>query len=273
MRRLTLLALLALPLWAGGGERPSVASINLCTDQLALRLADPGQILTLSWLAGDAEESMLAGEARAFPLNYGSAEELLGYAPDVVLAGTFTSGFTQRLLAELGLNVVAIEPAASLADVERNLREVGAAIGQSARAERLVAETRAHAARIAAARGAEPVGAVVVRPGGFTVGARTLADEILALAGLTNIPARSGLDRWGSLSIETLLRSRPKLLVFTEYRRSEASLANLFLEHPALVGLGRDTESVTIAAKYWACGLPDSLDSADLLQRALASRR
>ena len=73
---------------------------------------------------------MLAGEARAFPLNYGSAEELLGYAPDVVLAGTFTSGFTQRLLAELGLNVVAIEPAASLADVERNLREVGAAIGE-----------------------------------------------------------------------------------------------------------------------------------------------
>jgi iron complex transport system substrate-binding protein len=272
VRRLTLLASLALPLIAAAGERPSVASINLCTDQLVLELADPAQILTLSWLASDPEESMLASEARRYPRNFGAAEELVGYAPDVVVAGTFTSGFTRRLLGELGFEVVAIEPAGSLDDIERNLRTVGAAIGRSERAETLIAHTRAHAARIAAARAPRVLGAVVVRPGGFTVGKNTLADEILALAGFANLPAQGGLDRWGSLSLETLLRSAPALLVLSDYRRSEASLANVYLEHPAIARLRRETHSVSIAAKYWACGLPDSLDSADLLQRAVAAR-
>ena len=53
----------------GRGRRPSrcrrVASINLCADQLVLTLADPEQILTVSWLAADPEESLLAEAARA----------------------------------------------------------------------------------------------------------------------------------------------------------------------------------------------------------------
>ena len=42
---------------------PTVASINLCADQLVLALADPEQILTVSWLAADPEESLLADQA------------------------------------------------------------------------------------------------------------------------------------------------------------------------------------------------------------------
>src|SRR5690554_2663141 len=80
------------------GARPSVGSINVCADQLVLGLADPEQIVTLSWLASDPEESMLADAASAFPPNYGSAEELLRYDPDVVIAGAYTGTYTRALL-------------------------------------------------------------------------------------------------------------------------------------------------------------------------------
>jgi iron complex transport system substrate-binding protein len=65
---------------------PRVASINVCTDQHLLALADPEQILTVSWLAADPEESLMASEARRYTLNYGTAEELLKFAPDASIA-------------------------------------------------------------------------------------------------------------------------------------------------------------------------------------------
>ena len=70
---------------------PSVASINLCADQLVLTLASPEQILTVSWLAADPEESMLAAQAKRYPLNYGTAEELLRFHPAVVISGAYTN--------------------------------------------------------------------------------------------------------------------------------------------------------------------------------------
>jgi iron complex transport system substrate-binding protein len=90
----------------------------------------------------------------------------------------------------------------------------------------------------------------------------------LKLAGLTNVAAERGLDRWGSLSMEALLRSAPDLVVLTGYRSSQPSLANAVLEHPALESLGSTQRTVTVHTALWACGLPGSIEAAALLQRA-----
>jgi iron complex transport system substrate-binding protein len=247
---------------------PSVASINLCADQLVLMLADPTQIRTVSWLSADPEESLLADEAARYPLNYGSAEELLRFEPDVVIAGSFTNAFTRALLARLGYEIVTLEPETTIAEIEQNVRRVASAIGRAPRGESLVANMRATAERLAASRAPRAPAAVVVRPGGFTVGAQSLADELMKLAGIRNVAAEQGLDRWGSLSMETLLRSSPDLIILTGYRASQPSLANAVLAHPALEHERATRRTVTIRAPYWACGLPQSLDSAAVLQQA-----
>ena len=247
---------------------PKVASINLCADQHVLALADPEQILTVSWLAADPEESLLAAEAQRHTLNYGTAEEILKFAPDVVLAGTYTSPFTRTMLRRLGYRVVELEPEASVADIERNVRLVAEIVAQVERGERLVAALREDVRAIEANRPARKLAAVIVRPGGFTVGADSLANELLTLAGLSNVAAERGLDRWGSLSMEALLRSSPELIVLTGYRSNQPSLANAVLEHPALGRLGAAQRSVTVPTALWACGLPGSVEAAALLQRA-----
>jgi len=252
---------------AAADGAPTVASINLCADQLVLAIADPKQILSVSWLAADPHESLFATEAQRYTLNYGSAEELLALDPDVVIAGTYTSPFSRALLQRLGQRVIALAPEESVADIEHNVRLVAEAIGQAERGEQLVAALRADLDVIAAHRPTHKLATVVVRPGGFTVGAGSLADELIALAGLRNVAAEQGLDRWGSLSMETLLRSAPELIVLTGYRSEQPSLANTVLEHPALKRLGVVRRTVTVPAALWSCGLPRSIESATLLQR------
>ncbi len=268
----TALALLSVVAAAGAraAALPSVASINLCADQLVLSVAAPEQVLTVSWLSADPEESLLAAQAARYPLNYGSAEELLRFHPDVVIAGAYTNAFTRALLARLGYKVIELEPEESVADIARNLHVVAAAIGREQRGDALVAELQARAQQIAAAQPAHAPATVVVRPGGFTVGRNSLADELMKLAGVRNVAAEQGLDRWGSLSMETLLTSRPELIVLTGYRASQPSLANMILEHPALRLVRAAQRTATVPAPYWDCGLLESLDAAALLQRAAA---
>lgn len=253
---------------AGAEPPPRVASINLCADQHVLTLAEPSQILTVSWLAADAEESLLAAEAARYPLNYGTAEELLAFDPDVVIAGTYTSPFARALLRRLDYPVVELEPEATVADIERNIRIVAAAIDQRQRGEAVIAGLAKALARIAANQPTAPPATVVVRPGGFTVGAGSLAHELMRLAGVRNVAAEQGLDRWGSLSMEALVRSTPDLVVLTGYRTHEPSLANSVLAHPALAGLEATRPMAMVPSALWACGLARSLESAEILQRA-----
>src|SRR5690606_16427641 len=99
----------------------------VCADQLVLALADETQILSVSWLAADPEESMMAGAAQRFPLNYGSAEEVLHHDPDVVIAGVYTAAYTTRVLSDVGYTVVSLPPAETIEQIEDNVRRVAAA--------------------------------------------------------------------------------------------------------------------------------------------------
>ena len=214
-----------------------VASINLCADQHVLALADPEQILTVSWLAADPEESLFAAEAARHhaELRHGRG------------AARVRSRRRDRRHVYEPVHARAAA-AARLPRRRARARELpsptssatcGSSRQPSARpsaASELVAALRA---RMRAHRG-EPtrrtaLAAVVVRPGGFTVGA-ALARRRAACSsrGVRNVAAEQGLDRWGSLSMEALLRSAPELIVLTGYRSTQPSLANAVLEHPAL---------------------------------------
>jgi iron complex transport system substrate-binding protein len=238
-----------------------------------LTLADDAQIRTVSWLAADPEESVLAERAKRFPLNHGMAEEVLRFDPDVVLAGTLTSDFTRQLLERLGYRVVEIAPAESVDDILADVERVAGAIGQQRRGAALAETLRRRRGAFERSASAHEIDAVALRPGGFTVGRGTLADELMTLAGLDNIAADRGLDRWGSLSVETLVRSEPELLIVARYRADQPSLANTVFEHPAVEHLAARTASLVVEGAEWGCGLPQSLDSVAAMQQSAAAVR
>jgi iron complex transport system substrate-binding protein len=238
-----------------------VVSINLCADQLLLALAAEEQIQSLSWLASDPHESPVWTTARRFPGNQGSVEELLALDPDLVLAGRFTGGFTKTFLKRLGYSVLEIPPADSIAAIYANIRSVAHALQRSRRGEQLITAMAAAVESFQAGAPALARPALLVQPGGFTVGADSVAHELLLLAGFTNQAAIMGLDRWGSLSLEALLSSGAQRIVVATYRTDAPSLANQFMQHRVFRRLRRELDIVPVAAQLLACGTPASLEA------------
>src|ERR1043166_4018267 len=94
---------------ARAAELPRIASMNVCTDQLLLTLADPEQILGLSRYSRDPLQSWAADDARRYRILSGGAEDILAIRPDVVVASLFDKRATREFLKDKGLRLV--EPA------------------------------------------------------------------------------------------------------------------------------------------------------------------
>lgn len=249
-----------------------VVSLNLCTDQLLMLLADREQIASVSWLAADPEESAYADLADGLHLNHGLAEQVLPLQPDLVLAGTHTAPYTVALLERLGYPVLRVEPATSLEQAGASVRRIAAALGHPDRGAGLEDEMTAGRAALAAAAPDPPVPALMLQTGGFTVG-EGLAHELMTLAGLDNLAVPLGLDRWGSLSVEALLRLDPAVLVMPGYRAGEPSLANAALAHPALAGFVEAREVARPPSAWLGCETPALLQAAARMQAAARAAR
>src|SRR5690606_24862793 len=118
---------------------PRVFSLDQCADQYVLALSPREAIVGLSARADDAD-SRLREQARGLPLRRATLESVLAARPDVVVRHW---GGDEKLLSALrrrGIAVVEAPEATSFDDVRLTLREIGAALGQSARAEVLVRE-------------------------------------------------------------------------------------------------------------------------------------
>ncbi len=189
---------------------PSVASINLCADQLVLTVAAPEQIAHRELALGRSRGVAARGAGRAL-----SAQLRLGRgAPALSSRRRDRRRVHERIHARAARAARLQGGRARARGLHRGHRAQRAARRRRDRSRRArrgssSPSSRARERQIAAARPVHAPATVVVRPGGFTVGEHSLADELMKLAGVRNVAAEQGLDRWGSLSMETLLASAP----------------------------------------------------------------
>ena len=202
------LALAALTLAAGARAaapppRPErIVSLNMCLDELLLRLADPSQIASVSWLSQDPQNANVAELAKRFPANHSLAEEAMFYHPDLVLVGRFTPFETREVLKEIGAPLVEFDVPETLEGVREQIRAVARLIGQPQRGEAMVANMDRELDAISLDPRAPKLKAIILRPNGFTVGPGSLVDELLARAGLENMAARLDIGAYEQISLE-----------------------------------------------------------------------
>ncbi|MCA0869946.1 ABC transporter substrate-binding protein [Seohaeicola saemankumensis] len=259
-RALSTLAALVLTGAAAWGDAPRrVVSVNLCTDQLALALAAPGQLVSVSRLAHDPDSSAMADAARAYPTNGSGAEEVFLLNPDLVLAGTFTADATVQMLRGLGMQVELFAPARSLDDIPDRITRMGALLGREAQAEQMVASFRADLAELSRAPDTRPRAALYY-VNSFTLGDQSLAGAILNAAGFDNIATEVGLDWGGALPLEQLVMLGPDVIVrgrdYPGQSRAEDNLT-----HPALRTLTETRVAGTLTDRDWICGTPQVLNA------------
>ena len=248
----------ALPAWSAPQR---VVSMNLCTDQIAMLLASPGQLVSVSDLAQDPRMSPMAEEAQVYPINYGRAEEIYLMRPDLVIAGQFASAPTVAMLRRLGIRVEVRAPAESIAAIRTEISEVGALLGREEAARDLIADFDS---RLAALRRDPNMGrAALYYANGFTSGRGTLAGEILNAAGYQNIAGDYGIANTAPLPLELLVMSRPDRLI-TGARWPGRSRSEAILDHPALAATTDATAEVT--DRDWVCGTPYILRAIEALE-------
>lgn len=240
-----------------------VVSINLCTDQLAMLLAAPGQLVSVSYLARDVRSSSMAEAARDFPANRARAEEIFLLAPDLVLGGTFSTPGTVAMLRRMGVRVELLPPAEKLADIAGHIRAVGRLLGQEAKAEALAQDVEARLAALPAMPGNRPRLALY-GANGATSGQGGLSAEIIDRAGFLNITSGLDLPPTGRLALERLVLADPDL-VLTAERFPGASEAEAILDHPALAALSGARDGEALRDADWTCGLPQTLDAVERL--------
>lgn len=261
IKQLAAAACLAVAAWAPAfADAPvRVVSMNLCTDQLAMLLAAPEQLVSVSRIALDPRVSAMAEEAAQYPVNAGRAEEVHVLRPDLVVAGVYSNRETIALLRRLGIKVVQFDIANSLEDVRARMRQMGDALGREAQAEALIARFDAD---LAALRGdparALPKGgmprAALYYANGYTSGNGSLAGEILAAAGLRNAPAEEGYV-WGKLPLEMLAMIAPDLMI-TARRYPGGSRAEEIMDHPVIGDLRGEGGTAALTDHDWVCGTP-----------------
>lgn len=252
-----------------------VVSLNLCTDILALSLAGPKQLASVSHIAADPVSSPVAQIAQNYHLNRSRLEEILALRPDLVLASVYTAPDKLTMLENAGIRVERFGYAQSFADIRQQIAQMGVVLGRPQQAQTQIAEI--DAALNNAHKSSKQHTALLYEPNGYTSGTGTLADETMRLLGITNLAAQDKRLVSGRVTLEDLVRLHPDFIIEPEFYEKPA-LAYQNYRHPVMQALARPqaeqhaaAHRISIPGRYWSCGSIYTLQALRLLEQAVAA--
>jgi iron complex transport system substrate-binding protein len=248
---------------AATAELPRIASMNVCTDQLLLTLADPEQVLGLSRYARDRFQSWAAQDARRYRILSGGAEDMLVLRPDVVVASLFDKRSTRELLKEKGLHLAEFGVPRSLDEVKDQIREMGAIVQHSDRAAAEIARLDAAIARARQAVAHRRYRVLPLSRRGWVSGSESLLSSLLTETGLFNAAGELGVAFGGFASLEAIVNLKPDFIVVSDAGDTAEDDGRAFLLHPALERFYPPSKRIVVPDRLTVCGgvmLADALD-------------
>src|SRR4051812_24146357 len=246
-----------------------IVSFNLCADQLVVALADSDQIAALSPYAHDRHLSVVAEQARKFPTLDWSAESTVALGPDLVLVGPNDRRETRVMLNSLHIPVADVALVTDIAAARAQILSVAAQLGHPDRGAAMVRALDAARVRLAAVARPLAKTALVVERGGYVEGPQSLVATLLAEAGL-RLPAGAPSGYGGYMSLETLLVTRPDVLVLKDPPLQAEDQGALFFTHPAVTALYPAERRIALPTRYTLCGGPALIEALDYLADVLA---
>jgi len=264
--RLAFLLVLALALphhaaWAA--NLPRLVSMNVCTDQLLLTLADPEQILGLSRFARDGWQSRTPDDIARYPVLSGGAEDVLLIKPDIVVASAFDKRATRELLKSKGLRLAELAVPRTLEEARQQIRETGDFTGHPDRATAEIARLDAALVRARRAVSERHYRVLPLSRRGWVAGSGSFVGSLLAEAGLRSAAGDLGFDFGGFASLEAIVNLRPDFLVVSQAGDHASDDGQAFLLHPALERFYPPAKRIVIPERLTECGgvmLAEALD-------------
>lgn len=247
---------------ADSNNKPQrIASLGLCTDQIVLMLVDASRIATVNYQAANPTASYMAKAVGNIPLNHGSAEEIMLFKPDLVISTNFASPDTVRALKTLGYRVELMPLPTTVDGIYTMLLQAGQWLGEIDKAQALIAQmkTRIHAAQVRNRDKPSPR-TIIYSPNGFTIGADTLENDALQLAGYRNIAADLGMKHFQQISLETLVTTQPERIIIDNYAYNQNSLAYSYINHPVVRHMIPKKNRMYVPSQLRDCAGPQVAD-------------
>jgi iron complex transport system substrate-binding protein len=248
---------------------PRIASMNVCTDQLLVPLADPGQILGLSRFSRDAWQSFVADEARRFPALSGGAEDILVLQPDIIVASLFDKRSTRELLRQNGLRLAEFAVPRNLDEVKDQIRRMGEITGHPDRAAAEIARLDEAIAKARQAALEKRYRVLPLSRRGFVAGSDSLVSSLLGEIGLLNAAGDLGVGMGGFASLEAIVSLKPDFLLVSEAGDRAEDEGRAFLLHPALERFYPPEKRIVIPERLTVCGGVMIADALELLVKEL----
>jgi iron complex transport system substrate-binding protein len=246
-----------------------IVSLNLCADELVLRLAAPGTVKSVTWLARDPALSNVAALAEAMPVNRGLAEDVVPLAPDLVIAGAYTTRTAVSLLRRLKIPVLELDVPRTVDEALTQITTVATAIGRPENGAQLIREIKDGLSQLERVSSTEaPPIAAIYQPNGLTIGQGSLVNDLLGRAGLRNLAIERRIDNYGALPLEWLLLAQPDLLIVNTAGDVGHAMAYEILSHPALMSRYHGDRVVSVPSAWWSCPGPRLVDTVQRLQGA-----
>jgi iron complex transport system substrate-binding protein len=242
---------------------PRIASMNVCTDQLLIPLADPEQILGLSRYSRDRFESWAADAAHRYRILSGGAEDILMLRPDVVVASLFDKRSTRELLKQKGLRLAEFAVPHNLEAVKAQIREMGEIVQHPDRAAAEIARLDAAIARARRVVVEKHHSVLPLSRRGWVAGSDSLVSSLLTETGLNNAAGDLGLDTGGFASLEAVVNAKPDFLLVSDAGDRAEDDGHAFLLHPALERFYPPAKRIVIPDRLTVCGgvmLAEALD-------------
>ncbi|GGY74615.1 cobalamin ABC transporter substrate-binding protein [Cellvibrio zantedeschiae] len=212
-----------------------IVSINLCLDALLIKLVEPARVDSLYYLSANPQFSSVAEQAKKYNLNRGLAEDIVPRNPDLVLAGTFTSSDLRALLKQLNFRVELLDLPRNLDDISTHIRRFGDLVSRPAEAEVMAQELEQKLAQLDEARKTiKPVPGFWYSSNGVVIGSDTVENELMTRAGFHNLALDKNIVGFRQLDLEELILAQPKVIILEASDVQAFSLAQEYVEHPAL---------------------------------------
>jgi iron complex transport system substrate-binding protein len=203
------------------GAPQRIVSLAPSTTEIAFALGLGNRIIAVDSYSDFPVEAQSLPKLNTFPLNL---EQVVALKPDLVLAAGLTNPDDVKKLADLKLNVLVIGSATTTFDgVMADIALLGKATGTEAKAKQINDTLKQ---KIDAVKGKVAVLSTnkpkvyweldmtdVTKP--YTPGPGSFIDDIITLAGGTNIAAKAK-SPWAQISAEEIIAANPDIIILSD---------------------------------------------------------
>ncbi len=249
IRALLVLCLLFVPT-SQAEQAKRIISLDLCTDWMLLKYASQSQVRAYSPLLYRYHADWVPEN---LPVHDGSLEHILELAPDLLITGEYNAILLRNRLLQLGEKVQVLplpQGVESIRDYQQQFLSIIRGDSDSTETDREKVYPERNQTLL------------LLGANGIGTGRDTLENDLLVRAGWDNYIQQSG---YVSLQLEQIVANPPDAIYWSAPVSN--SLANLFVNHPAIRKIMRGYKTPGDENWRWQCPGPWSFELIDELAR------